>query len=283
MATTPVVPVPSPTSAKIGAKMKDNLRAAFAVNGTVSPNLQRSIFITYIFAIIAFWVTTPSKILPSPWEVLQAFPRLWFDEGLGIELITSLTLNFHAVAIMVLLSLTVAYSTAVPGMRPVATFFSTFRFNGFVGLPLLFTIMIGDQHWIKVALLVTAMSVFTIPSIVSAIEAIPREAYDHGRVLRMSELRVLWEVVIVGRFHEVIDIILTNVAIGWTMLPMVEGLFRAEGGIGVMILTENKYFKLEAVYAIIITMAGIGLLQDTIGRTFKRILCPYAFINTERK
>lgn len=232
---------------------------------------------------VIFWMVSPSKILPSPIEVWRAFPRLWFNEGLGIELITSLTLNLHAVGIMIVLSLVVAYGTAIPALRPIATFFSTFRFNGFVGLPLLLTFLIGDQHWIKVSLLVIAMSVFTIPGIVAAIEAIPRDAYDHGRVLRMSEWRVLWEVVIVGRFHEVLDIIMTNIAIGWTMLPMVEGLFRAEGGIGVLILTENKYFKLESVYAIIITMALVGLLQDYIGRTFKKLLCPYALINTERK
>lgn len=281
MATTAQAPVPT-TPAKSGAKIHKDLRAAFAVNGQANNNLQRSIFIGYIIAGVIFWLASPSKVLPSPLDVLGAFPHLW-NEGLGVELMTSLRLNLHAIALTVLISLFVAYSTAIPALRPVATFFSTFRFNGFVGLPLLLTFLIGDQHWIKVSLLVIAMSVFTIPAIVAAIEAIPQEAYDHGRVLRMSEWRVLWEVVIVGRFHEVIDIILTNIAIGWTMLPMVEGIFRAEGGIGVMILTENKYFKLESVYAIIITMMVVGLGIDFIGRTIKRIICPYAFINTERK
>lgn len=269
-------------SVKSGTELIKHFGPTFQINGQISKNRKRIIFAFYILMGVLFWLTSSSKILPSPVEVLYAFPRLW-QEGLGIELMTSLTLNIHAVIIMSIFSLVVAYATAIPFLAPIAKFFSTFRFNGFVGLPLLLTFIISDQHWIKVCLLVIAMSVFTIPAIVTAIEAIPSEAYDHGRVLRMSEWRVLWEVVIIGRFHEVLDIILTNFAIGWTMLPFVEGLFRGEGGIGVMILTENKYFKLESIYAIIITMSVIGWSQDFLGQTFKKIICPYASLQKERK
>jgi len=261
----------------------NHIRAAFTINGTTSKSLEQAIMIGFFIAVGVFWLVSPSKILPTPWGVIGAFPDLWFKDGIGIELWTSLTLNIEAIVIMSTISLLVSYATAIPAMRPFASTISIARFNGFVGLPLLFTIWIGDQHWIKVALLVTGMCVFTVPSIVTMIEAIPRDAYDHGRVLRMSRARVLWEVVILGRFHEVIDILRTNVAIGWMMLPMVEGLFRAEGGIGVLILTENKYFKLESVYAIIFLVAGIGLAQDFMIRLFKSLMCPYANINTERK
>lgn len=271
------------TPVKNGAKHTDMLRAAFYPNGASSPSLDRVIFIAYSMIVVIFWLWSPSKIFPSPIEVLQAFPRLWFKEGLGPELITSITLNVHAIGIMTLVSLLISYATAFPVFRPIATAFSTFRFNGFVGLPLLFSVIIGDQHWIKVWLLVLAMSVFTIPSIVSMIESIPRDSYDHARVLRMNEWRVLLEVVILGRMHDVIDILRTNVAIGWMMLPTVEGLFRQEGGIGVLILTENKYFKLEAIYAIIITVGMIGLLTDFGIRAIRRIICPYAHLNMERQ
>lgn len=274
--------MPTKAPVKNGAK-HNKLRAAFHPNGTSSPSLDRFIFFGYVVVMVGFWWLSPSKIFPSPFEVLEAFPRLWFKEGLGPELVTSITLNVHAITIMSLLSLAISYATAFPAFRPIAVAFSAFRFNGFVGLPLLFTIWIGDQHWIKVWLLVLAMSVFTIPSIVSMIESIPRDAYDHARVLRMNEWRVLWEVVILGRLHEVIDILRTNVAIGWMMLSTVEGLFRQEGGIGVLILTENKYFKLEAIYAIIITVGAIGLLTDFAIRGIRRVVCPYAYINMERQ
>lgn len=239
--------------------------------------------IGYLGMALIFWLTSPSKILPSPWEVVGAFPRLWNHEGLGVQLWISLVLNCQAIAIMVLTSLAVAYLTVVPLLRPISLWFSVARFNGFVGLPLLLTLLIGDQHWIKVTLLVIGMTVFTVPSLVSMIEAIPSDAYDHARVLKMSDWHVLWEVVVLGKFDEALDIIRTNIAIGWVLLPMVEGLFRGEGGIGVMVLTENKYFKLDSVYAIIFFVAFVGIIQDLIVAGFKRLACPYAYISVERK
>ncbi len=259
------------------------LRSAFTPTGSVSPHIERSILFGYIMMAAAFWLASPSKILPGPVEVLRAFPRLWNEEGLGIELWTSLALNAQAIAIMSVLSLVVSYATVLPGLRPIALAIAAFRFNGFVGLPLLLTILIGDQHWIKVALLVIGMSVFTVPALVQMIEAIPSDSYDHARVLRMGDWRVLWEVVVLGKFHEVLDILRTNLAVGWMLLPMVEGLFRSEGGIGVMILVENKYFRLDSVYAIIIFVASIGILQDLAVVGIKRTLCPYAFKAVERK
>ncbi len=258
-------------------------RSAFTPTGAAPKHIERSIIYGYCLTALVFWLASPSKILPGPLDVLKAFPRLWNEEGLGIELWTSLALNFQAIAIMTLLSLLVSYGTLLPGLRPVALAIAAFRFNGFVGLPLLLTFLIGDQHWIKIALLVIGMSVFTVPSLVAMIEAIPSDEYDHARVLRMGDWRVLWEVVILGRFHDALDILRTNLAVGWMLLPMVEGLFRSEGGIGVMILTQNKYFKLDAVYAIILFVASVGILQDLAIVGVKRILCPYAFKAKERK
>jgi ABC-type nitrate/sulfonate/bicarbonate transport system permease component len=88
---------------------------------------------------------------------------------------------------------------------------------------------------------------------------------------------------VLGRFHEVLDILRTNFAIGWMMLPFVEGLFRVEGGIGTVLLVENKWFKLESVYAIIIIVMITGLMQDALLQKLKVILCPYSLINKEKK
>lgn len=225
----------------------------------------------------------PSKILPSPTGVLGALVPLWSTQGLGYAMVVSITTNFQAVAVMTLISLVVSYATALAVCKPLAGWFSAFRFNGFVGLPLVLTLLIADQHWIKVTMLVIGMSVFTVPSIVSMIDQMSREVYDHARVLHMSEWRVLWEVVVLGKFHEVWDILRTNMAVGWMMLPMVEGLFRTEGGVGALILSQNKFFKLEEVYCIGLVVILTGILQDYCVRFLKKTTCPHACINTERK
>lgn len=72
-------------------------------------------------------------------------------------------------------------------------------------------------------------------------------------------------------------------AMGWMMLPMVEGLFRSEGGIGVMLLVENKYLRLDYVYGIVLMVGLIGLTGDWLILFTKKELCPYAFMGTEAK
>jgi len=67
------------------------------------------------------------------------------------------------------------------------------------------------------------------------------------------------------------------------MLTMVEGISRAEGGVGAMLLNQNKHFRLPEVFAIQITILLLGLVQDYgIGVT-RRLLLPWADITLERR
>lgn len=67
------------------------------------------------------------------------------------------------------------------------------------------------------------------------------------------------------------------------MLTMVEGMARSEGGIGAMLLNQNKHFHLAAVMAIQLMILIVGLGQDYIIGLLKSIACPYATITLERK
>lgn len=259
------------------------------MNRAFSPNASERSWWTQEFPwvllgafVLLVWLGSGSRIIPSPLGILRAFPNLWFQDGLGQELATSIGLNIEAAALMILVSLLVAYGTRIPVGKPVAVVFSAGRFNSFVGMPLLLTLAIGNAHAIKVVLLAIFMSVFTVPAVVDVIGTIPKENFDDGRVLHMSEWRIIWEVVILGKFHEVIDIMRTSVAMGYCMLPMVEGLFRDEGGIGVLILNKNKYLQLDAVYCIILVVGLIGLVQDRLILELKKWVCPYAFLEGEQ-
>jgi ABC-type nitrate/sulfonate/bicarbonate transport system permease component len=66
---------------------------------------------------------------------------------------------------------------------------------------------------------------------------------------------------------------------GWTLVTLVEGLVRAEGGIGDMLLNENKHFHLASIFAIQITILLYGLLQDYGLRVIRDTICPYVKFN----
>lgn len=258
---------------------------AFSPNTAISGRTAKTLVAMQAIGAIVFWFiwSWSSPIIPNPLEIWQAFGKLWFQEGLGHELITSYVVNLKALGYSLILSLGLSYLTVVPAIRPLAGFVSKLRFLGLAGLTFIFTLTIGGGENLKIALLTFGMSVFFLTSMAAEVASIPGEKFDHARTLRMGEWRVVWEVVILGKLDSAIEVMRQNAAIGWTMLTMVEGIVRSEGGVGALLLTQNKHFHLSEVFAIQIMILLVGILQDYGIGLMKNKICPYADLNLERR
>ena len=243
--------------------------------------VQILIWVQAIIAVL-LWAFSPSPLLPKPGEVLGAFEDLW-QQGLGAELIASFVLNVQAIAVATLISLLLAYSTVMPFFRPIVAFISKLRFLSLVGLTFIFTLMASSGHELKLSLLVFSVSVFFLTSMADVLMLIPKEQFDLARCLHMNEWRVAWEVVVLGQFDKVFDVIRGNAAMSWMMLSMVEGIVRSEGGVGTVLMDQNHHFRLAAVFAIQITILLLGIAQDYAIGIMKRFFCPYAFLTLEAK
>ncbi len=252
-------------------------------NRIISPTvMQIVIWIEAIGALIV-WTVWPLKILPRPVEVLHAFRELWMHQGLGQELGVSFGLNLEALAVATVLALGLSYLTVLPVFRPIVAAVGRGRFLSLTGFTFIFTAAYGGGRPLKLMMLVFAMTVFYVTSMASVIAQIPRSEFDHARTLRMKEWRVVWEVVVLGTVDRAFEVLRQNAAIGWMMLTMVEGIVRSEGGIGMMLLNENKYLKLAAVFAIQGLILIVGLMQDYAIGVLRRVVCPYANLTLERK
>jgi NitT/TauT family transport system permease protein len=255
----------------------------FVPNEVVSRNVMRLVVGTQILVFVLLWITMSGRLLPTPTEVGGAFHRLWFDEGLGQELWTSFTLNLEALAWTTGISLVLAYLTVVPFMRPMVAILTKLRYMSMVGFSLAFLVAFGAGHTLKVVMLTFAMSVFFVTSMCDEISRISKEEFDHARTLRMGEWRTVLEVVVIGRFDVALDVMRQNCAIGWMMLTMVEVISRSEGGVGVMLFTQNKFFRLDAIVAIQLSILFLALGQDYVIGFVKRVLCPHSALVLERK
>jgi NitT/TauT family transport system permease protein len=240
------------------------------------------IALQFIFLILA-WLSTSSVFFPKPTEIISAYYDLWFNEGLGIELLTSLTLYGQSLLIATTISLLMAYSTVIAACRPSVNLVGKFRFLPMIGISFFFTLMTHSGHSLKVSLEVFSILVFFSVSMVDVVDSIPQSIYDLARTLRMNEWHVVWEVVIKGQMSRAFDALRQNAAIGWLMLTMVEGLSRSEGGIGAMMLNENKHFHLPAVFAIQLIILVVGLMQDYAIGYLRNLCCPYALLTVERR
>jgi NitT/TauT family transport system permease protein len=224
---------------------------------------------------VVLWIASPFKTLPTPIEIWRAISELWWQGGLGPELFTTLKLIAHATLITTALALVLAYATVVPFMRPLVEAASKLRFLGLTGLVFPLTLMTGGGYALKVAMLTFGMASFFVTSMAEIVLEIPRSEFDHMRVLGASEATIVWEVVIRGTLDRALDVLRQNVAIGWSMITMVEGISRAEGGIGALILNENKHFRLAEVYAILVVILIVGMMIDYGMGILRNIACPH--------
>jgi NitT/TauT family transport system permease protein len=261
----------------------DEVLGAFSPNRVISKSALRFIIVFQIAVLLLVWSTSSYVFLPKPLGVWRAFVDLWNHEGLGQELIVSFLLNVQAMVWATVISLGLAYLTVVPAFQPIAHAVSKGRFLGMVGLTFFFTIIFASGHRLKVSLLVFGVSVFFVTSMIDVVAQVPKEKFDLARTLRMGEWRVVWEVIILGRADAAFDAMRQNAAMGWMMLTMVEGISRSEGGIGALLLNQNKHFRLEAVFAIQIAILLIGLFQDYALGLAKKFLFPYADLQLEKR
>ena len=259
------------------------LLGAFSPNRVVSKTTIRIIIAFEVAVLLLVWATSSYVFLPKPMDVLRAFTDLWSHEGLGQELIISFMLNIQAIAWATLISLGLAYLTVVPFFRPIVLALSKGRFLSMVGLTFFFTVLFTSGHQLKVGLLVFGVTVFFVTSMIDVVAQVPKEKFDLARTLRMGEWRVVWEVIVLGRADAAFDALRQNAAMGWMMLTMVEGISRSEGGIGALLLNQNKHFHLEAVFAIQLSILVIGLFQDYMLGVAKKFICPYADLQLEQR
>ena len=230
--------------------------------------------------LIAVWIVTPaSSGIPTLSAIGSAWNMMALQQGLLFELWTSALVIWKALIISALISCGIAYLTTADGFKAVGSFVSSMRFLGFAGLTYLFTLWTHDDSQLKLALLTFGMTVFLTRSTVDVIKAVPQSDIDYARSLGLSGWRLTWEIMVRGKLAEMLDLIRQNAAMGWTILTMVEGLVRAQGGIGTLLLNQNKSLNLAAVFAIQLTILAYGIIQD-VGLSYLRLLvCPWSRLN----
>lgn len=237
--------------------------------------------LSQLVLLLVIWNFVPISGLSSPFEIITSLVDLVKNQGLIRELLVSVLVILKSILYSSIISLLIGYLATALLFKPFASLVSSFRFLGFAGITFLFTLWTSSGMELKIWLLTFGMTVFLATTIIAEVKSIPKDQIDYARTLGLKGWGITWEMVVLGKLDVMVDLIRQNAAIGWVMLSMVEGLVRSDGGIGTLLVTQNKYFHLSAVFAIQGVILAYGILQDVAFKKLRAFLFPYSALNKE--
>lgn len=259
-----------------------NIKALFEPFSVINRKTVLILAAIEIVIAVLLWQFASGDLIPTPGKVLSAMNEVFTRSSFMDDFFASLMLTLKGMGISIIIALLVAYLSLIPVFAPIANFIVKCRYLTLTGLIFLFVLITSNGSQLKMSLLIFGIVPFFVTSLLSIIAEINRQEYELCRTLRMSTWRTLWEVVIVGRFDSVFEVMRQNFAIAWMMITMVEGYSMSEGGLGTLIIKYNKVVNLPAVFAILIIIFVIGILFDLLLGQLRKWLFPYTNLGTSK-
>jgi len=259
------------------------LPQVFTPNAHIPRNISLMLVAGWIAFILVFWMTITfgadisgraAPSVPSPLEAANALGEEW-QQGAAYQLMISLSTSLEAIGVATVLGLSLAYLATIPFFRPLAAGIARLRFLSLTGVLMVFMGVFGVGHSLKVAALTFSILTFFLNDMLQIIDDIPQGRFDHARTLGLSKWGVLREVVIRGTLANAFESVRMNAAIAWMMLTMVEGVSRAEGGIGLLLISLQRSGNYTALLAIQLLIFAVGIGQDYLIKSIKALACPY--------
>ena len=240
--------------------------------------------------LLAWWFVTQGAtveqriiaplILPSPLEVLQAFPKLHFEQGL----VRSAGVSFMRVTAGFTLAAIVAVPLGVymATFPPIAAFFRPLALMGayvpivvFVPLTLAW---FGLSETQKVGFLFIGCFVALLPLVIKDISDVPAAYLDVAVTKGASQWQLVRHVLFPVAQASIWGHLRGVYGVGWGWIILAE-VVNAERGLGYLIDLSNRRGHTNAIFAIIIVIVLIAIACDQLWRLGGQLLFPY----TKRK
>ncbi len=253
------------------------------VRAAVTNQKARSLALAGLVSFVVAWCVlsygglVPRIILPSPTDVLGAFPVLHFEEALVRSAIASL----YRVSMGFLLSAVVAIPLGlVMGTFPVLKHFfapilDPLRFLPISALVPLFIVWFGIDDLQKIVFLFVGTFVYMLPLVIEAVENVEEVYLQTATTLGASKGQLVRHVLIPGSLPAIGEALRVMNGIGWTYVILAE-VINAPYGLGALITVAGKRSHVDQIFALVIVILVIGVVTDQIIRLVNRQLFAWA-------
>lgn len=258
----------------------------FNLRGQLPKNIETAIGLIGLVLILAIWFGVTNSgmiaksILPNPIDVLKSFKTLHFDGFLIKNTLYSLKLNYLGYLEAVLVAVPLGFLIGlIPFCRALfSKYIDAIRFLPLTALTGLFIVWFGIDDNMKVQFLAFGIFVYLLPIVVQRVGEVDEVYVQATKTLGANKWQIIKSVFIPAVLNKLFDDIRVIVAISWTYIIIAE-LVNSTGGIGSMIFKAARQSRTEQVFALLIVIILIGVVQDKLFIWLDKLLFPYKHIN----
>ena len=220
-------------------------------------------------------------ILPTPLQVVNAFPVLYQEKDLLANTLRSIWLNVQGYFWAVLIAIPIGF---LIGLIPLFRGLFSRQIDAMRYLPLtaltgLFIIWFGIDDEMKIAFLAFGILVYLLPVVVQRVDEVKDVYLKTVFTLGATDWQTIRTVYFPSVMSKLMDDIRVLTAISWTYIIIAE-LVNRSGGVGALIYVEGRQGRIENVFAILIIIILIGFIQDRLFIYLDRRLFPHKYEST---
>lgn len=269
--------------------MKYPIKSLFILRGNLSKKVNLTImiigfiFILFVWSIITGLNLIPTSLLPTPWSVIASFKELHFEDALIRNTIFSLKLNILGYIEAIIIAIPIGF---IIGLFPLfrESFKKTldsFRFIPLSAVTGLFIAWFGIGNDMKIHFLAFGIIVYLLPVVAQRIFEVDEVYTQTAATLGARDWQVITSVFVPGALSRVIDDIRVLTAISWTYIIIAELLNKTEG-IGALAYTAARQSRIDKVFAVLVVIIIIGIVQDKLFMLLDKTLFPFKYASKEK-
>lgn len=246
---------------------------------------RRSATIVGILGVVLFFGTwtivslsgiVPALFLPSPIAVVSRLYQMFVTEGYAVDILVSsgrVMAGFGlAAALAVPLGLLIGNISFFRAL--LEPLFGAARYLPATAFIPLLIIWLGLDESQKVSVIFIGTFFPLVLMIADASSSVSRDLVNSGYTLGASNRQILFRVLLPGALPAIFDQLRITVGIAWTYLIVAE-LVGANRGIGISILSAQRFLLTDAVIAGIVTVGILGVVTDVLFRLLHKRLFHY--------
>lgn len=265
-----------------------SMKELFKMGGSISKKNSLIVgTVGLLFLLIIWYLITvngliPTKILPNPLDVIKSYYVLVTELDLVQNVWYSISLNLLGYFYALLIAIPLGF---LIGLYPInnalfSKYFDALRFLPLPAASGIFIAIFGLGFTMKADFLAFGILIYILPVVVQRISELQNPANDKDNVY-LQTIKTLgasnWQKFKYVYFPYVMEKISDDIrvltAISWTYIVIVEQLNK-EGGVGAMISTLNRQSRTPEVYALLLLIIAIGVLQDICLKELDKLLFP---------